>query len=96
MDDLVREINNLKLNQTKILANQSRILTHLNLNECAVVSPQPSLPNGEVAQEAPPSKKRRRTVSKKYAKDPQKLITYGGLKIHLQVFYFNFTQVFFK
>ena len=32
-----------------------------------------------------PPKKRRKTISSKYKADEQKLLTYGGKKIHVQV-----------
>ena len=44
-----------------------------------------SLPVENEKQDTPPTKRRRKTVSWKYESDEQKLLLYGGNKIHLQV-----------
>ena len=44
-----------------------------------------SLPVENEKQDTPPTKRQRKTVSRKYESEEQKLLLYGGNKIHLQV-----------
>ena len=86
------------LNDIEVLKrNQAVILDHLNLNTSSSGIPSSTLtaPSAvatadsqcteNVAGCPPAPKKRRKTISRKYSMDPQKLLTYGGTKIHLQV-----------
>ena len=112
MEQILREIHLLKL-------NQSRILNYLQLEENPMTSsPMPTptptpmtmttpttatttTPTTITAMETPTSdelsiqeetfssppatEKRRKTISKRYSNDEQKLLLYGGHKIHVQV-----------
>ena len=94
MDEIRRELETLKLNTAyeieTLKQNQARILTSLKLEQSAPTSQPPSTPltlspTPLKSSDVDPPKKRRKTVSKKYETDEQKMLLYGGTKIHLQV-----------
>ena len=94
MDEIRRELETLKLNTAyeieTLKQNQARILTSLKLEQSTPTSQPPSThltvsPTPLKSSDVDPPKKRRKTVSKKYETDEQKMLLYGGTKIHLQV-----------
>ena len=97
IETLELEIESLKLNQQILQQNQALILSRLNINSSPTSTPTPT-PTPTFASpvgitesvgtenlDIPPTKRRRKTVSKKYESDEQKMLLYGGNKIHLQV-----------
>ena len=95
IETLELEIESLKLNQQILQQNQALILSRLNINSSPTSTPTPTptfaSPVGITESvgtenlDIPPTKRRRKTVSKKYESDEQKMLLYGGNKIHLQV-----------
>ena len=95
IETLELEIRSVKLNQKQLQQNQALILSKLNLYSTSLPTPTPttvslpsftvSLPVENEKQDTPPTKRQRKTVSRKYESDEQKLLLYGGNKIHLQV-----------
>ena len=101
IETLELEIQSLKLNQKQLQQNQALILSKLNLYSTSLPTPSPtptptpttvslpsftvSLPVENEKQDTPPTKRQRKTVSRKYESEEQKLLLYGGNKIHLQV-----------
>ena len=76
-----------------ICLNQNLILLHLNLKveekkslaTLPPISPSEQQFVGVESPDAPPTKKRRKTIYRKYESDVQRLLLYGGPKIHIQV-----------
>ena len=111
MEQILREIHLLKLNQSRILdflqlenpmpvSTSSQIptptpkptptpttmTTPTPTTVTAITSASEEPSTSEDAISCPPAtKKRRKTISKKYRKDEQKLPLYGGRKVHIQV-----------
>ena len=100
MEELRREFETFKLNTAReienLRRNQNQVLTHLNLDKDNTPTSTPSFTSSPLQtpldtsptvenSEVPPAKKRRKTISKKYEGDEQKMLLYGGVKVHIQV-----------
>ena len=89
------EIENLKRNQNQVfthlnLGQRETTTTAPPSSPPSSTSPLPSTSPSDSSRtfknsDVPPVKKRRKTISKKYDGDEQKMLLYGGSKIHVQV-----------